>query len=103
MPLHYDWTRTENHEAMSNELKYAACMSTMVTGVGDLSTPKTFTEYLLRLKAYEAWYGPLWVGATAEGSPEGLAREASKFRGLRTNVTLEPRTKWVRRMMDAAP
>jgi hypothetical protein len=75
-------------------------MMTMVLGVGDLSTPKGFAEYVLRLKAYEAWFGPMWEVAVEDPSPNGLAAQADKVRGLRTNVTLETRAKWFKRMGD---
>ena len=100
MALHYDWTKTPNADALSPDLKYTACVATMVIGVGDLSTDKNFAEFVLRLKAYEAWFGPMTMDA--EGKPQGLASLAAQLRGLRTNVSLEPRAKWMKRMMESA-
>lgn len=98
MPLHYDWTDTPNHEQLSDTLKYTATMATMALGVGDLSTAKGFAEYALRLSAYEAWFGALLL--TPDGDPIGLSAFVEQVRGLRTNVTLEPRAKWFKRMSD---
>lgn len=98
MALHYDWTKTPNHESLDHSIKYTAAMATMVLGVGDLATAKGHAEFALRLKTYEAWFGPLLVDN--EGHGVGLSTYAEQVRGLRTNVTLEPRAKWFKRMSE---
>lgn len=100
MSLNYDWTHTPDHADLPESLRYTACMATMVVGVGDLSTNKGMAEYTLRLKAFEAWFGPLYYGPEADENREGLAAYADKVRGLKTNVSLEPRAKWFKRMTE---
>lgn len=97
MALHYDWSRTPEHEALDPQLKYIACMSTMAVGVGDLSTPKGFAEYVMRLRVLESLVGSFWTDGDGNGM---LADHAEKFRGLRTNVNLEPRAKWMKVRTD---
>lgn len=104
MSLNYDWTRTEGHETLSPDMKYLACMSTMLVGVGDLSTDKSYAEYVLRLKVFEALHGGLLYGE--DGMPrllsDALASGEVVIRGLRTNVSLEPRARWLKAKTDQA-
>jgi hypothetical protein len=98
MALHYDWSKTPDHTALDPQFKYTAAMATAALGVGDISTDAGFSEYVMRLKVYEGLFGPLWMNE--QGLPPGLSVIAEKARGLRTNVALEPRAKWFKRMAD---
>lgn len=97
MALNYDWSRTPEHAELDPQLKYIACMSTMAVGVGDLSTPKGFAEYVMRLRVLESLVGSFWTDGDGNGT---LADHTEKFRGLRTNVSTEKRASWLKRKTD---
>lgn len=70
-----------------------AIWNLMVIRIGSL-TEKTLAEAIVRTRIHEGLNGPWYY--TANGTPVYLWSELHRFVGLKTNVTYEPRSKWLK-------
>lgn len=94
------WDAKQVPEADRNDpLFRQAIWNLMAISIGSL-TEKTLPEAIVRTRIYEGLHGASYY--TAKGTPIYLWSELHRFVGLKTNVSYEPRTKWLKWRYDVA-
>lgn len=94
------WDAKQVPEADRNDPSFqSAIWNSMAIGIGDLNE-KTLPEAIVRTRIYEGLNGA-W-NFTNKGTPVYLWAELHRFVGLKTNVSYEPRTKWLKWRYDVA-
>lgn len=92
-----NWDATTIPESVRTEYRGAlqtAVFNSMIIGIGELS-PKTLAEAMVRTKIIEGLDGPL---LDSDKGPRYLHELLPKFVGLKTNVSFESRSAWLRRI-----
>lgn len=88
------WVERDGHKAMNWRYEVIIMPGTMLTGIGVLND-ETIPEFYSRLNCYERLTGAL--GRNGDGSEHFTEFEdIVKMKGLRTNVSMMTRTKWVK-------
>lgn len=94
------WDARNVPEAERNHLLFqSAIWNSMAIGIGYLNE-RTLPEAVVRTRIYEGLNGA-WQYDN-EGNPIYLWAELHRFVGLKTNVSYEPKAKWLKWRYDVA-
>lgn len=102
MALRFDFTAVSDETSWKDENDHMTGMAegmvwaTMFVGIGEISD-KTLAEFQDRLSLYQTLHGALLV--SSDGPVKITAEDVAAYRGLRTNVGYETRTKWIKRQV----
>lgn len=97
-----DWeTVTRTEDGTMNPVTHALIMSTMGVGMGSI-TEANADEFAWRLDLYQHWFGALLVDVEdGEFTAHVVSpAEVRQHIGLHTNVSLETRARWLKRMSE---
>lgn len=94
MSLNYELGGIDNWEELRDTAKTRDMVfSTISAGMGDI-TEKNYIEFYLRVAAVDAM-------SPWPSNPDPITlQDVKRHIGLRTNVTTESRSKWIKRIMD---
>lgn len=105
MSLNWDLSRIPNYEQVCwytndegqkclRQVTERLIWVTLDVGMGEFITDEDFKEFWLRLR--------IVAGLFETSAASVTVNDLKVHRGLRTNMSKEPRTKWLKRMLKAA-